>query len=112
MCLCLTGHRRKRSGSLSGLFRRRRSSSGLKDPNQNTIDLNKVYGARIKRRRKAGQNEDEGFVLGLGLFVCEPKDTNVLREKEIYFEHPSVEICSRWNEKLNGFLNGKYYSHR
>ncbi|KAK7498390.1 hypothetical protein BaRGS_00010344 [Batillaria attramentaria] len=70
--------RRKRSRSLSGLFKRRRSSSGLKDPSQNSVDLSKVFGARIKRRHKAGQSEDEGFVLGLGLFACEQKDANTL----------------------------------
>ena len=107
--LYVTG-RRKRSGSLSGLFRRRKSSSGLKDPTQNSIDLNKLYGARIRRRRKAGQNEDEGFVLGLGLFTYEQKDTNVMREREIYFEHPSVEVCSRWSEQLSTFINCEYSS--
>jgi hypothetical protein len=72
------------------------------------VDLVKVVGARIKRRRKAGQSEDEGFVLGMGLFMYEFKDANVMREREIYFEHPSVEICTRWSEKLNVFLESKY----
>ncbi|XP_076439472.1 uncharacterized protein LOC143279336 [Babylonia areolata] len=100
-----SGRRRTRSGSLSGLFRRRKSSSGLKDHLQNSIDLNKIFGARIKRRRKPGQSEEEGFVLGLGLFTLEHKDANTFREREIYFEHPSVEICTRWSEKLNNFIN-------
>ncbi|KAK7108968.1 ceramide kinase-like protein [Littorina saxatilis] len=100
-----SGPSRKRSGSLSGLFRRRKSSSGLKDPNQDSIDMNKLFGVRIKRRRKAGQGEEEGFVLGLGLFTFEQKDVSILREKEIYFEHPSVEICTRWSDKLNTYLN-------
>ncbi|KAL8601269.1 hypothetical protein ACOMHN_003213 [Nucella lapillus] len=99
-----SGRRRTRSGSLSGLFRRRKSSSGLKDLSHNSIDLNNIFGARIKRRRKAGQSEEEGFVLGLGLFTFERKDANTLREREIYLEHPSVEICTRWSEKLNNYI--------
>ena len=108
---CVTGRRRKRSGSLTGLFRRRKSSSGLKDPTQNSIDLNKLYGARIKRRHKTGQSADEGFVLGLGLFTYEQKDPNVMREREIYFEHPSVEVCTRWSEHLNMFISCEYNQH-
>ena len=106
--LYATDRRRKRSGSLTGLLRRRRSSSGLKDPAQDSIDLNKLYGARIKRRRKSGQNEDEGFVLGLGLFTYEQKEANVLREREIYFEHPSVEVCTKWSAQLNRFIDCEY----
>ena len=102
------GSSRKRSGSFSRLFRRK-SSSGIKDPNQESINLDKIFGVRIKRRRKAGQNEEDGFVLGLGLFTFEWKDVNTLREREIYFEHPSVEICTRWSEKLNQYLNSKYF---
>ena len=76
------------------------------------INLNNLFGAKIKRRRKAGQPEAEGFVLGLGLFTYQMKDSNTMREREIYFEHPSVEICNRWSDTLNNYLEGKFYHHK
>lgn len=75
---------------------------------ESSISLSKVYGARIKRRQKGKQAENEGYVLGLGIFTYINKDANILRVKEVYFEHPSVEICTKWGQKLTDFINCKY----
>ncbi|XP_025093865.1 ceramide kinase-like isoform X2 [Pomacea canaliculata] len=94
---------RKRSGNLTSFFRRRRSSSSTREL-QNHVKLSKVFGACIKRRQKAGQKENEGYVLGIGLFTFEHKDPNVMQVKEVYFEHPSVEICTKWTQQLGDYI--------
>ncbi|XP_071101915.1 ceramide kinase-like protein [Haliotis cracherodii] len=93
---------KKKSKGLSSLFKSSKTSSKDTDG----LDLEDAYGVKIRRRRRADQTEGEGFCLGFGLFTYEMKESaNVLKDKILFFEHPSEDVCIRWVKKIGSYLS-------
>ena len=67
--------------------------------------LDSLYGCQVKRR--AGTSKEEGTCLGLVLSMAEKKDENTLREKTIFMEHPSSDMCSNWKERIDNYMQGR-----
>ena len=58
----------------------------------------------VKRRPYA--KTEEGTCLGLVLSVIDKKDENTLREKTIFMEHPSSEMCTNWKARIMNYIKG------
>ncbi|XP_059171531.1 ceramide kinase-like protein [Physella acuta] len=95
--------RRKSARRLSGFNSRR--SSVTESSSSEGIYLSSLFSAYVKRQPKAGTDkENEGTCLGLVLSTIERKNENILREKSIFFEHPSDELCSAWSDKIKKYI--------
>ena len=57
-------------------------------------------------KRRPG-NKEEGMCLGLVISTVEKKDENILREKTIFMEHPSSEMCTKWKDSITNYIEGK-----
>ena len=101
--LYLTG--RKKSGrKLSGLLRGRRPSLAEKSV-EDGIALSSLFGVHIKRRPLA--NTESGLCQGIVLSMIERKNENSLREKTIFMEHPSEELCTSWEERIMTYIKSR-----
>ncbi|KAK3791075.1 hypothetical protein RRG08_010479 [Elysia crispata] len=93
---------RKKSGrKLSGLLRGRRPSLAEKSV-EDGIALSSLFGVHIKRRPLA--NTESGLCQGIVLSMIERKNENSLREKTIFMEHPSEELCTSWEERIMTYI--------
>lgn len=80
------------------------SKSTADDPHTDGIYITDLYGCQVKRRPKPGGKEEDGVCIGLILSAVDHKDENVLREKSVFMEHPSNEMCTEWQQRIMNYL--------
>ncbi|KAK6178105.1 hypothetical protein SNE40_012934 [Patella caerulea] len=98
------GRSRSRSAkkSFKSLFRSNSSSSIA--VNKNSLNFRDILGVKIRRRKRGGQKDGEGFCLGFGILTYEFKTPNVMKDRMIHLEHPSEEVCEKWVTKISEIL--------
>ncbi|CAD5117595.1 DgyrCDS6351 [Dimorphilus gyrociliatus] len=84
------------------------------------INLDEILGAAIHRIRRAGQPEGQGvcqiatyvvinilYLQGIALYLFEYRGQNKWRERIVYLNHPSEEMCSKFVTKIQSVIQGK-----
>ena len=103
---------KKKSGrKLSGLLRSRRPSI-TEGSSEDGVALRALFGVHVKRRQ--GANTDGGVCQGIVLSMLERKSENSLREKTVFLEHPSEELCATWEQRILAYIKSMslYFSFK
>ncbi|RUS88047.1 hypothetical protein EGW08_004213 [Elysia chlorotica] len=97
---------RKKSGrKLSGMLRGRRPSLAEKST-EDGVAMKYLFGVQV--RRKPTTNNEKGLCQGIVLSMLERKHENFLREKTIFMEHPSEELCTTWEERIMAYIKSAH----
>lgn len=98
--------RKKSARKRSGLLKSRRPS--ITEANtEDGITLKSLFGVHIKRRQMT--NNESGLCQGIVLSMVERKNENYLREKTIFMEHPSEELCTTWEKRIMAYIKGAHH---
>ena len=72
------------------------------------VNFENIYGVRIVHRRTKEQNKGDGFCIGIAILIYERQSNNKLRENNLTFANPCLDICKRWVEEMEQILSGNY----
>lgn len=86
---------------------RSRRSSATEETTSQGVSLAALFGVHVRHQAKT-EKDSAGVCLGLVLSMVESKNENTLRERVIFLEHPSEELCTSWERRIKEFMRGKY----
>ncbi|CAG5134609.1 unnamed protein product [Candidula unifasciata] len=98
--------RRKSARKLSGMLRSRRASASEETTSEG-VSLASLFGVYVKHQART-EKDTAGVCLGLVLCMVESKNENTLRERVIFLEHPSEELCTSWEKKIKRSIRAKH----